>query len=91
MNTIGETLLKLREEAGASGNEVAKAANIAVSTYYKIERGNRDVSFIVMFRICRFYEISLQEFADIISPHELERKEISSLRALKKREERENN
>lgn len=91
MRTIGQTLLKLREEAGVSGNKIAKAANISVTTYYKIERGNRDVSFIVLFRICRFYEISLQEFADIINPLELERKEISSLRAIKKREERENN
>jgi hypothetical protein len=51
----------------------------------------RDVSFIVMFRICRFYEISLQEFADIVDPVELERAELLTLRILAKRKEKELN
>jgi len=87
MGTIGETLLKLREERGLSGSDVAKAANISVTTYYKIERDQRDLSFIVSYRICRLYEMSLQKFSDILHPSELERKEISTLRAIKKREE----
>jgi hypothetical protein len=44
-----------------------------------------------MFRICRFYEISLQEFADIVDPVELERAELLTLRILAKRKEKELN
>lgn len=33
----------------------------------------------MMYRICRFYEISLHEFADILDPRELERSDLSTL------------
>ena len=64
---------------------VAKAAGQSGGSYYDIERGHIEASFIVIFRICRFYEISLQEFADIIDPQELERAELSSIRFMEKR------
>lgn len=89
MGTIGETLLQLRESRGHSMITIAKAAELSGSSYADIERGKREASFIVIFRICRFYEISLQEFADIVSPGELERRELASLRMIEKRKAKE--
>lgn len=77
--------MKLRESGGHSKNTIAKAAGLSGGSYYDIERGHREASFIVIFRICRFYEISLQEFADIVDPRELERAELSSIRFMEKR------
>ena len=85
MGTIGQTLLDLRESHGHSRSTIAKAAELSGSTYSDIERGHKEASFIVIFRICVFYEISLQEFADIIDPRELARRELSSLRMIEKR------
>lgn len=85
MGTIGQTLLHLRESHGQNRSTIAKAAEISGGSYSDIERGHREASFIVIFRICRFYEISLQEFADIVDPGELERRELSSLRMIEKR------
>jgi len=85
MKAIGQTLQYLREAAELSGNSIAKVACISIGAYFDIERGRREASFIVIFRICRFYEISLNEFAEMIHPEELERRELSSLRSLAKR------
>lgn len=85
MGTIGQTLMKLRESRDHSKNTIAKTAGLSGGIYYDIERGHREASFIVIFRICRFYEISLQEFADIVDPRELERAELSSIRFMEKR------
>ncbi|EOR94350.1 hypothetical protein ADIARSV_2478 [Arcticibacter svalbardensis MN12-7] len=85
MVTIGQTLQKLRESNGVSGSSIAKAAGLSTATYYNVERGYKEASFIVIFRICRFYEISLHEFADIVTPAELERPELTSIRFMEKR------
>lgn len=75
----------LKESRGLSTSEVARAINVTAATYSKIEQDQREVSFIMMYRICRFYEISLYEFADILDPRELERSDLSILRVLEKR------
>jgi len=85
MQNIGETLEQLRYERGYSGATVSKAIGISNPTYLKVERGEREASFIMIFRICRFYEMSLQEFADILNPSELERAELSSIKFMEKR------
>jgi len=85
MATVGQTLQALRDSRGLSGSTIAKAAGLSIGSYLNIERGQREASFIVIFRICRFYEISLQEFADIVDPQELERPELSSIRFMEKR------
>ena len=85
MGTIGQTLIRLRESGGYGNSSVAKAAGVSCGSYSDIERGHREASFIVIFRICRFYEISLQEFADILDSLELERAELSSIRFMEKR------
>ncbi|MCH7408178.1 helix-turn-helix domain-containing protein [Belliella sp. DSM 111904] len=85
MGTIGETLMYLRESHELSKSKLAEVAKISGSSYADIERGFREASFIVIFRICSFYQISLQEFAENIDPIELERRELSSLRNIEKR------
>jgi len=91
MQTIGQTLKKLKESRGYSASEVSRAINTTTSTYLKVERDQREASFIMMYRICRFYEISMHEFADLVSASELERNDLSTLRVLKKRAEKELN
>lgn len=68
-----------------SGNSVAKAACISIGAYFDTERDRREASFIVIYRLCRFYGMSIQEFVDLIHPDELERRELGSLRILEKR------
>ncbi len=85
MGPIGQTLLHLRESRGQSRSTIAKAAAISGGSYSDIERGHKEASFILIFRICRYYEISLQEFADIVAPGELEHRELASLRMIEKR------
>lgn len=77
--------MKLRDSGGHSKNTIAKAAGLSGGSYHDIERGHREASFIVIFRICRFHEISIQEFAEIVDPGELERAELSSVRFMEKR------
>jgi transcriptional regulator with XRE-family HTH domain len=89
MSTIGETLKKLKEAHGYSTNQVAKAIRMTGSTYSKVERDQREASFIMIYRICRFYEISMYEFADMLSPAELERSDFSTIRVLEKRKKKE--
>lgn len=85
MGTIGQTLTILRESKNESKSVIAKAANLSGSSYLAIERDEREASFIAIYRICHFYEISLQEFADLLSPTELVRRELSSIRMMEKR------
>lgn len=85
MQTIGQTLRKLKESGGYSASDICRAINTTTSLYLKVERDQREVSFIMMYRICRFYEISMHEFADLLSAAELERSDLSTLRVLKKR------
>ncbi len=88
MQTIGQTLKKLKEFGGYSSSEVSGAINTTTSTYLKVARDQREASFILMYRLCRFYEISRHEFADLVSASELERNDLSTLRFLKKRAEK---
>ena len=88
MATVGQTLQQLRDSRGLSKNTIAKAIGLSSPSYRNIEIGEREASFIAIFRICRFYEISLQEFADIVDPMELERPELSSIRYMEKQKAR---
>jgi transcriptional regulator with XRE-family HTH domain len=85
MGTIGQALTKMRFERGLTGTAVSKAINLTSATYSKIERDQREISFIMMYRVCRFYEISLYEFADMISAKELERSDYTIIRLQEKK------
>jgi len=85
MGTIGQTLTKLRFTNRLTQSAVAKAINVSSGNLSKMERDEREVSFITIYRICRFYEISLHEFADMVSPKELERNDYSIIRMQEKK------
>lgn len=78
----------LRENRGFGVSEVARAIRMTSATYSKIERDQREASFIMMYRLCAFYEISMHEFADMLSSAELGRSDLSTIRVLRKRQEK---
>jgi transcriptional regulator with XRE-family HTH domain len=85
MGTIGNALQELRAERRLSATEAAAGAGTTVSTYLKIERDRREVSFIMMVRLCRFYNLDIYEFLERIDSYELERPDLSVIRVLEKR------
>lgn len=85
MGTIGNALKALRTERGLSATEASDGAGTTVSTYLKIERDQREVSFIMMVRLCRFYSLDIYDFLDKIDSYELERPDLSVIRVLEKR------
>lgn len=88
MSTVGKALQALREELGYSASDVSRGIGMTTSTYLKVERDLREGSFIMMYRVCTFYGISMEAFADMLSPVELGRSDLSTLRVMKKREEK---
>ena len=90
MSTIGVILKELREEHQLSTKEVADVAGTSGTTYLKIERDQREISFIMMMRLCRFYKIDVNELTDRIDSYELERPDLSVIRILEKRNKRDN-
>ena len=90
MSTIGVILKELRDEHQLSTKEVADAAGTSGTTYLKIERDQREISFIMMMRLCRFYKIDVYELMDRIDSYELERPDLSVIRILEKRNKRNN-
>jgi transcriptional regulator with XRE-family HTH domain len=85
MSTVGKSLQWLRENKGLSVSVVARAIKMTSTTYLKVERDQREASFIMIYRLCAFYEISMHEFADMLSSTELGRSDLSTLRVLRKR------
>ncbi len=85
MLTVGKALEALRLEGGYRISDVAQNIGMAGATYSKVERDQREGSFIMIYRICTFYGISMQEFADMLSPAELGRSDLSSIRAMEQR------
>jgi DNA-binding XRE family transcriptional regulator len=63
-----------------------KALQTSSSTYLKIERDERDLTFLMALKICQFYQLDLHEFIAMLSDTELGRQDISVSRALEKRE-----
>lgn len=88
MLTIGKTLQMLRSMHEVNGDRLYRALKVSSSTYLKIERDQRDLSFLMAVRLCHFYRISLEGFVNLIDPEELDRMDLSSIKALKKVENR---
>ncbi|MFI5193761.1 MAG: hypothetical protein ACHQD7_06875 [Chitinophagales bacterium] len=52
----------------------------------KIERDQRDLSFLMALRLCQFYQLDLHEFISMLSDDELARKDLSGIKAMMQRE-----
>lgn len=84
--TVGQVLARLRQVYQPNINELAKALQTSPSTYLKVERDQRDLSFLMALRLCRFYKLDLHEFISMLSDDELGRRDVSVIRAQQQRE-----
>jgi transcriptional regulator with XRE-family HTH domain len=84
--TVGQVLARLRQVHQPNSNELAKALHISASTYLKIERSQRELSFLMALRVCQFYKLDLHEFISMLSDDELGRHDISAIRVQQQRE-----
>lgn len=76
MNTIGNTLQKIRLAKGITQTYISKEAEITQSNYSKYEKGNIDMGSEALLRILETMDIQLQEFMYIHNGHYLSEKEI---------------
>lgn len=60
---IFETMRALREEAGMSQEKVARAIDISLRQYQRIEAGNQYPSLETFFRLAELYQVSLDYLA----------------------------
>jgi transcriptional regulator with XRE-family HTH domain len=58
------------------------------ATYLNIERGKRELSFLMALRICRFYNLDLHEFISLLSDEELGRNDFSIIRTKERKDKK---
>jgi len=83
--TVGGLLARLREVYRPGSADLCRALNTTSSTYLKIERDQRDLSFLMAVRLCAFYHLDIDEFIAMLSDEELARKDLSGIKALRQR------
>jgi len=83
--TVGALLARLRQVYRPGSADLYRALNTTSSTYLKIERDQRDLSFLMALRLCAFYDMDIHEFISVLSDEELARKDLSGIKALQQR------
>jgi transcriptional regulator with XRE-family HTH domain len=83
--SVGQALRHLRIQHGVNSAELHACINVSSSTYLKVERDERDLTFLMALRICYYYDLDIHEFIAMIKPDELERKDLSSIRVIANR------
>ncbi len=83
--TIGQALSALRRTCPLS-SDLYKALNTSPATYLKMERGERELSFLMALRLCKFFGLDIHEFISMLSEEELTRKDIAAIKAMQQRE-----
>jgi transcriptional regulator with XRE-family HTH domain len=86
--TVGQALARLMQQYRPDKPSLYKALQISSATYSKIERDERDLSFIMALRVCRFYKLDLHEFISMLSDDELRRQDCAIIRVQKQREKK---
>jgi hypothetical protein len=84
--TLGGVLARLRQIHQPDNKALSHALQMSYTTYLKVERDQRELSFLMALRICQFYKIDIHEFVSMLSDEELGRAELSISNALEKRE-----
>ena len=84
--TLGQVLARLRHLHQPEQKVLAQVLQMSYTTYLKIERDQRELSFLMALRICQFYKMDLHEFVSMLSDEELQRSELSISKALEKRQ-----
>lgn len=65
-----------------------KALKISNPTYLKIERDQRELSFLFALRLCKFYQIDIHDFIYMLDDAELERKDLATIKFEMKRDKK---
>lgn len=78
--TVGQALHYLRRNNSIELQELARILKISHSTYRKIERDQRDLSFIMALRVCQYFDMDIHQFISLLADHELERPDLSSIK-----------
>jgi hypothetical protein len=84
--TVGQVLARLMQQFRPDKPSLYKALQTSSSTYLKIERDQRELSFIMALRVCQFYQLDLHEFVSMLSDEELRRQDYSVIRVKQQRE-----
>jgi len=84
--TLGEVLARLRQVYQPNNKELYTALQTSSATYLKIERGERELSFLMALRVCQFYRLDFHEFISMLSDEELGRNDYSVIRVQQQRE-----
>ncbi len=84
--TIGQTLSKLRGIFRPDTRELCLALKTSHATYRKIERDQRDLSFLMALRLCQFYDLDIHEFISMLADHELDRPDLTTIKDMVRRE-----
>lgn len=86
--TIGQLLFKLRMAYQGKSSDLYTALRTSSSTYLKIEREERELSFLMALRVCQFYKLDLHEFISMLSDQEINRQDYAAIQAQLKREKK---
>src|SRR5215210_2315519 len=86
--TIAQLLARLRHTYQPDHKALADALQMSYTTYLKTERGQRELSFLMALKICRFYKMDLHEFVSMLSDEELRRHDLSIIKAKEKIEKK---
>lgn len=86
--TIGQLLYKLRMAYRGKSSDLYTALRTSSSTYLKVERSERELSFLMALRVCQFYKLDLHEFISMLSNQELDRQDFATIQAQIKREKK---
>lgn len=86
--TVGQLLFRLRQMCRPDNKALMLALKTSHATCRKIERDERDLSFIMALKLCRFYDIDIHEFISMLADHELDRPDISSLKDVMRKEKK---
>ena len=86
--TVAQLLARLRLIYQPDNKALADAVQMSYTTYLKTERGQRELSFLMALKICRFYKMDLHEFVSMLSEEELRRHDLSISKAKEKIEKK---
>src|SRR5438477_11701482 len=78
--TVGEAMIWLKRTYKVESRELMSALKISHTTYLKIERDQRELSFLLALRLCKFYKMDIHDFINMLKEEELERKDLATLK-----------
>ena len=58
---LGEILVGMRQKQGRTFEDVACILDIPPMTFYKWENGTRKIPLQILYKLCKFYKVSIDE------------------------------